>query len=113
MEHLGHRHANSVLIGGLLTILAQTIERLYRLRYLYRGIYRPAIAIESARLLRFRLCARHTPCHQLTPDPATACTQLAAPGHRPPAALSAPPCRRPAEWAPWPSGTIAPHRTTL
>ena len=37
LEHICHHHANSLLIGWLLTMLALTIERLYRLRYLHRG----------------------------------------------------------------------------
>jgi predicted small metal-binding protein len=32
LEHICHHHANSLLIGWLLTMLALTIERLYRLR---------------------------------------------------------------------------------
>jgi hypothetical protein len=55
MEHLRHHHANSVLVMWLLTILALTIERLYRLRYLHRGPHRPATAIEFLRLLRLSL----------------------------------------------------------
>jgi DDE family transposase len=39
LEHICHHHANSLLIGWLLTILALTIERLYRLRYLRRGVH--------------------------------------------------------------------------
>ena len=39
LEHICHHHANSLLIGWLLTILALTIERLYRLRYLHRGTH--------------------------------------------------------------------------
>jgi hypothetical protein len=37
LEHICHHHANSLLISWLLTMLALTIERLYRLRYLHRG----------------------------------------------------------------------------
>jgi predicted small metal-binding protein len=40
LEHICHHHANSLLIGWLLTMLALTIERLYRLRYLHRGKHR-------------------------------------------------------------------------
>lgn len=61
MEHLTHHHVNSLLVGWLLTILALTIERLYRLRYLHRGVHRPATAIEFVRLLRLSLCPRRTP----------------------------------------------------
>jgi hypothetical protein len=39
LEHICHHHPNSLLIGWLLTILALTIERLYRLRYLRRGTH--------------------------------------------------------------------------
>jgi hypothetical protein len=41
LEHICHHHANSLLIGWLLTMLALTIERLYRLRYLRRGLHAP------------------------------------------------------------------------
>jgi len=41
LEHICHHHANSLLIGWLLTMLALTIERLYRLRYLRRGPHAP------------------------------------------------------------------------
>jgi hypothetical protein len=37
LEHICHHHANSLLICWLLMLLALTIERLYRLRYLHRG----------------------------------------------------------------------------
>jgi hypothetical protein len=36
-EHIRHHHANSLLVCWLLTALALSIERLYRLRYLHRG----------------------------------------------------------------------------
>jgi hypothetical protein len=39
LEHICHHHANSLLLCWLLTILALTIERLYRLRYLRRGVH--------------------------------------------------------------------------
>jgi hypothetical protein len=39
LEHICHHHANSLLIGWLLAMLALTIERLYRLRYLHRGTH--------------------------------------------------------------------------
>jgi hypothetical protein len=55
MEHIPHHHANSLLVGWLLTIFALTIERLYRLRYLHRGRHRPPTAIEFVRLLRLSL----------------------------------------------------------
>lgn len=37
LEHICHHQTNSLLITWLLTSLALTIERLYRLRYLHRG----------------------------------------------------------------------------
>jgi len=37
LEHLAHHHANSLLVGWLITCLAIVIERLYRVRYLHRG----------------------------------------------------------------------------
>lgn len=40
LEHIARHHANSLLMGWLLTMLALTIERLYRLRYLHRGTHR-------------------------------------------------------------------------
>jgi len=40
LEHICHHHANSLVIGWLLAMLALTIERLYRLRYLHRGKHR-------------------------------------------------------------------------
>ena len=40
LEHICHHHANSLLISWLLAMLALTIERLYRLRYLHRGKHR-------------------------------------------------------------------------
>lgn len=55
LEHIRRHHANSLLICWLLTILALTIERLYRLRYLHRGTHRPPSAIELVRLLRLSL----------------------------------------------------------
>jgi hypothetical protein len=58
MEHISHHHANSLLVGWLLTIFALTIERLYRLRYLHRGRHRPATPIEFLRMLRLSLCPR-------------------------------------------------------
>ncbi len=61
MDHISHHHANSLLVGWLLTIFALTIERLYRLRYLHRGAHRPTTAIEFVRLLRLSLCPPRPP----------------------------------------------------
>lgn len=41
LEHICHHHAKSLLLCWLLTILALTVERLYRLRYLRRGAHSP------------------------------------------------------------------------
>lgn len=54
-EHIPHHHANSLLVCWLLLILALTIERLYRLRYLHRGTHPPHSPIELLRLLRLSL----------------------------------------------------------
>jgi hypothetical protein len=51
LEHIAHHHANSLLLGWLLTFLALTLERLYRLRYLHRGSHRRLSAIGLCRLL--------------------------------------------------------------
>jgi hypothetical protein len=56
-EHLSHHHANSLVVNWLLILLALTIERLYRLRYLRRGRHRPRPAIALVRCLRLSLGA--------------------------------------------------------
>jgi hypothetical protein len=38
-EHICHHERNSVLVVWLLSCLARTIERLYRIRYLHRGTH--------------------------------------------------------------------------
>lgn len=55
LEHIPHHHENSLLLAWLLTALALTIERLYRLRYLHRGSHRRLSAIELCRLLWLNL----------------------------------------------------------
>lgn len=45
-EHLCHHHPNSLLVVALLTALALTLERLYRLRYLHRGTHRVRTAAD-------------------------------------------------------------------
>ena len=45
-EHIRHHDANSLLLCWLLTALALTIERLYRLRYLRRGNHAPRTAAQ-------------------------------------------------------------------
>jgi hypothetical protein len=56
-EHITHHNANSLLVCWLLLLLALTIERLYRLRYLHRGTHSPHSAIDLLRLLRLSLSA--------------------------------------------------------
>jgi hypothetical protein len=58
-EHICHHHANSLLIGWLLAMLALTIERLYRLRYLHRGKHRVR---SSAQLLLLLWLSLSRPC---------------------------------------------------
>jgi len=54
-EHLCHHHANSLLLVWLLTALALTIERLYRLRFLHRGTHPLRQAIDLWQLLLLSL----------------------------------------------------------
>ena len=51
LEHICHHHPNSLLITWLLTSLALTIERLYRLRYLRRGTHLPRTAADFVHVL--------------------------------------------------------------
>ena len=63
LEHICHHHANSLLICWLLVILALTIERLYRLRYLRRGTHSPRSGAELFLILwvnLFRPCPADT-----------------------------------------------------
>ena len=55
LEHICHHHFHSLLLVWLITCLALTIERLYRLRYLHRGTHRVRTAIELLRLWRLSL----------------------------------------------------------
>jgi len=55
LEPICHHHPNSLLLVWLITCLALTIERLYRLRYLHRGTHRIRTAMELLRLLRLSL----------------------------------------------------------
>ncbi len=57
LEHICHHHANSLLLVWLITCLALTVERLYRLRYLHRGTHPLRSAIELLRLLRLSLAS--------------------------------------------------------
>lgn len=51
LEHIRHHHERSLLIVWLLTCLALTLERVYRLRYLHRGLHPVRTAINLLRLL--------------------------------------------------------------
>lgn len=51
LRHICHHQPNSLLLQWLITALALTIERLYRLRYLHRGNHPVRRAIELVRLL--------------------------------------------------------------
>ena len=51
LKHIRHHHKRSLLIVWLLTCLALTLERLYRLRYLHRGSHSVRTAINLLRLL--------------------------------------------------------------
>jgi hypothetical protein len=63
LEHICHHHANSLLIRWLLTMLALSVERLYRLRYLRRGTHAPRSGAELVLTLwvnLFRPCPADT-----------------------------------------------------
>ena len=54
-EHICHHERHSLLVVWLLTALAMTIDRLYRLRYLHRGTHRILAPIDLVRFLRASL----------------------------------------------------------
>ena len=63
LEHICHHQAHSLLIRWLLAMLALTIERLYRLRYLRRGTHTPHSGAELLLTLwvnLFRPCPANT-----------------------------------------------------
>jgi len=51
LGHMCHHHPNSLLMVWLLTSLALSIERLYRLRYLHRGTHPLRTAVELVHVL--------------------------------------------------------------
>lgn len=55
LEHIRHHQERSLLLVWLLTCLGLTLERLYRLRYLHRGLHPARTAIELLRLLILNL----------------------------------------------------------
>ena len=61
LEHIPHHQENSLLLQWLLSALALTIERLYRLRYLHRGSHPRLTAIELCRLLWLNLARSFSP----------------------------------------------------
>jgi Transposase DDE domain len=61
LEHIPHHQENSLLLAWLLSALALTIERLYRLRYLHRGSHPRLSAIELCRLLWLNLARSISP----------------------------------------------------
>ncbi|HYL04678.1 MAG TPA: transposase [Thermoanaerobaculia bacterium] len=56
LAHIAHHQSQSLVARWLLLLLALTVERLYRLRYLHRGRRPPRTAIEFVRELRLNLC---------------------------------------------------------
>ena len=54
-EHICHHERKSLLAVWLLTCLALTIERLYRVRYLHRGTHPVRTAIDLLLLLQLSL----------------------------------------------------------
>jgi len=55
MEHICHHQANSLLVNWLMIALTLTLERLYRCRYLDRGVHRILEPVELYRLLLLSL----------------------------------------------------------
>jgi len=54
-EHICHHERHSLLVVWLLTCLALTLERLYRVRYLHRGTHPVRTAIDLLLLLQLSL----------------------------------------------------------
>jgi len=57
-EHMCHHERHSLQVVWLLTCLALTVERLYRVRYLHRGTHPVRAAIDLLLLLQLSLGAR-------------------------------------------------------
>ncbi len=55
LEKIRHHHENSLLVGWLVVVLAMTIERLYRLRFLHRGTHRVDTPVTLLRRLWLRV----------------------------------------------------------
>jgi len=56
LEHIRHHQERSILMMWLLTCFSLTLERLYRLRYLHRGLHPVRTAIDLCRVLVLGLC---------------------------------------------------------
>jgi len=61
LEHICHHEANSLLVQWLILVLALTLERLYRLRYLHRGTHPVRTAMELLRLFWLSLSPPKAP----------------------------------------------------
>lgn len=55
MEHIQHHHSNSLLVNWLFLLLALMIERLYRNRYLHRGLHPVPTAMQLKDMLWLHL----------------------------------------------------------
>lgn len=51
LEHIPRHHANALLVWWLMVTLALTVERLYRMRYLRRGVHQPHTSAKLVLLL--------------------------------------------------------------
>jgi hypothetical protein len=60
-DHTEKNKKNSVLLNYLITLLALTIERLYRIRYLHRGTHAVRSAEQLCRLLWVSLARPRSP----------------------------------------------------
>jgi len=58
LEHVCHHHGNSIVVSWLITLLAISIETLYRLRFLHRGRHPIRAAVDLSRHLRLHLSDR-------------------------------------------------------
>ena len=61
LEYICHHEANRFLVQWLIPVLALTLERLYRLRYLHRGTHPVRTAMELLRLFWFSLSPPKVP----------------------------------------------------
>jgi hypothetical protein len=59
MEHIQHHHPNSLVVNWLFLLLALMIERLYRLRYLHRGVHPTLTSLQLKDTLWLNLRPAH------------------------------------------------------